>query len=85
MPDEFRLKIDSNYIISKGYNQEGGMYAHWFGQADTNGFIFTVGDLRRGIVEYGLRKFLGDYCQTLTSVASNGGYLKGFTDNSLWQ
>ena len=82
LPDEFRLKIDSNYIISKGYNQEGGMYAHWFGQADTNGFIFTVGDLRRGIVEYGLRKFLGDYCQTLTSVASNGGYLNRFTNKT---
>lgn len=76
-PDNFRLKINTQSIIKKGYNQAGGRFAHWFtDNVDEQGeYIFYIRDLRRGIVEYGLRKFLGDYCQTLTSVARNGGYL----------
>ena len=86
-PDKFRLKINTQSIMNKGYDQTGGRFAHWFTNLDSteNQYIFTVGDLRRGIVEYGLRKFLGDYCQTLTSVASNGGYLQRNTDNSVGQ
>ena len=84
-PDNFRLKIDTDRIREKNYIEPSYLYAHWFGLADEYGIIFTVGDLRRGIVEYGLRKFLGDYCQTLTSVASDGGYLERSTDDNLGQ